>query len=88
MSIFEKMLGALHWLKFFLSPFTVGLVLAFVSWFKYDHLYGHIGAMLLVSVGAMVGIRFAENMRKNDGEAFASENEGVSESNEEETQKP
>ncbi len=72
MSSFEKILNIYMWIKIFLSPFVVGLLLAFVSWFKYDNLYGHIGAMLFVSAGTMVGIRFAENMRKNYGDAFAS----------------
>ncbi|MFN0177121.1 MAG: hypothetical protein ACKVU0_20940 [Saprospiraceae bacterium] len=67
MSLFDRIVNVYFWIKFFLSPFVIGLLLAAFLWFKYDNLYCRIGSMVCLSAGIIVGIRFAENMRKNYG---------------------
>jgi hypothetical protein len=70
MSLFVRFLNIYFWIKIFLSPFVIGLLFAFVSWFKYNNVYGQIGAMLCITAGTVVGIFFAEHIRKTSDEAF------------------
>ena len=70
MRFFEMILNAYYWLRIFVSPFSIGLLIGWITWCNIGGFYGQLVGILITSLGAILGIRFAENVRKKEGGAF------------------
>lgn len=55
------------WLKNFIPPFVLGVIAGTFIWLEYQNLYGNVFAIILVLVGFIGGILFAEKWRKKKG---------------------
>jgi len=67
LSFFDKIFDIIAWIKIFLSPFIIGLVLASVIWFSNDSNLIKMASLGVAGLGIILGIIFAEKIRKKTG---------------------
>ncbi len=65
MGFLERLLFMLIWLKNFISPFLIGIILALICLHYYLTFTGKAMAVLVLAGGALSGIRLAAYLRKN-----------------------
>lgn len=70
MRIIEILLNAYFWIRVFLSPFFIGIMAGYVAWYNIGGFYGQLAGAVIVGVGAIAGIKFANHMQKESGVAF------------------
>ncbi|GGG44411.1 hypothetical protein [Epilithonimonas arachidiradicis] len=64
-NIFEESAELVGWVQIFLSPFLISLVLAAIVHFSFDSIFATIISLLLVIIGILVGIKFANKIYKS-----------------------
>lgn len=67
MSVLDKIFSIIAWIEIFISPFLIGSIVAFFSWFYFQSIFAKAFAFIIFIVGIVVGIRFAEYARKKKG---------------------
>lgn len=68
MKFFDKIVELINWLKIFLSPVVISLFLAFlVLRYGIDNYRTQFFAAFIIVAGIVVGVYFAEKMRKKYG---------------------
>lgn len=68
MKFFEKIVELINWLKIFLSPVVISLMLALVVYlYGRDNYWSQFFAAFIIVAGVVVGVYFAEKMRKKYG---------------------
>lgn len=73
MNIFDKLLEFIAWLRIFISPLLFGLFIGGIIWLNSETLLLKIIALLILLISVIVGIYFAEKVRKKTGtQAFIS----------------
>ena len=66
-SLIESFVKIAFWFKIFISPFLLGVIAGGFIWLKYQNIYGEILGGLLVLIGIVGGVLFAEKWRKKKG---------------------
>lgn len=67
MNFFDKILELINWIKIFLSPVIISLILASILFLNSENIILHIAAGIIVIAGLAIGIYLAEKIRKNHG---------------------
>jgi len=66
-NMLDKSFSAVCWLKIFLSPFLIGLLLGVIGWLFLRGAAGIAVGALFAVIGAVAGCKMAENARKKTG---------------------
>lgn len=73
MNIFDKILELIAWLRIFISPLLIGVFICVLIWFNTEAVFLKVIALIILLIGFVLGIYFAEKVRKNTGtQAFIS----------------
>lgn len=68
MSIFDKIFDLIAWIKIFLSPFIIGLVIGAYLWLSNENNYlMQLLSLGVIAIGIAGGIALAERARKKQG---------------------
>lgn len=67
MNFFDKVIELINWVKIFLSPLIICLILGSILFLSLDHIIFHILAGIIIIAGIATGIYFAEKIRKKHG---------------------
>ena len=67
MKIIERLLSALAWLQIFISPIIIGAVLSLIIWLSTRNTWGLNIAIIVMLIGCITGIIFAEKVRQDKG---------------------
>lgn len=67
MPFLEKITDAIGWIKIFLSPFLLGLVIGGAMFFISDNIFVRIGGLAVFMLGIFSGVYLAEAARNAGG---------------------
>jgi hypothetical protein len=67
MKLIEQLLSALAWLQLFIAPAIIGSFLGLLLWLNFRNGWGLVGGGVLVLLGIVVGVAFAEKARRGKG---------------------
>lgn len=67
MNIFDKIIELVNWIKIFLSPFIISVVIAILLFLSSENYWLQILSGIIVIIGIITGVFFAEKVRKKHG---------------------
>lgn len=67
MNFFEKVLELINWIKIFLSPFVISLIIGGLIFLSSNNIWIQSLSLLIVVLGIITGIYLAEKIRKKHG---------------------
>lgn len=63
-SFFDEFFEIIGWIRIFLSPFLASLIIAAIVYFGADFMYKNYIAIVIIFIGIIVGIAFANTIYK------------------------
>lgn len=67
MNFFDKVLELINWIKIFLSPFIISLIIGGLIFLSSNNIWIQSISVLIVVLGIITGIYLAEKIRKKHG---------------------
>lgn len=67
MSFFDKIFDSIAWIKIFISPFLVGAISGTLLWMAGEDMMFKLASVACFSLGTVLGVFFAEKIRKKTG---------------------
>ncbi|TXF76049.1 hypothetical protein [Chryseobacterium sp.] len=64
---FEKTTETIGWLRIFLSPFLIGLIISAVIYFSYPNIWTMIASCAVLALSVVLGAKMASNAAKEHG---------------------